>query len=234
METFKGFPEAGLRFLDELTLNNNRPWFEARKQDYINYIQTPARAFVAALGEKLSKLSAGVHYDTRLDGSGSLMRIYRDVRFSKDKSPYKTNVGILFWEGERKKTENPGFYFHIENGEATMYDGLYTFPKPVLPAFREAVMDERFGDELVKAIETVKKSGYQVGGESLKRVPSGFDPAHPRADLLRHTTLYAESPKIAPKILASPQLVDVCFEHCRNMLPLHRWLVALNERAGSE
>jgi len=108
-KTFSGFPEEGLQFLTDLGQNNDRDWFDARKQTYTDTIVSPALAFVEALGERLQIISPHIQYDTRTNGAGSLMRIYRDTRFSADKRPYKTWVGIRFWEGGRKarQGDNP-------------------------------------------------------------------------------------------------------------------------------
>ncbi|MCI0352965.1 MAG: DUF2461 domain-containing protein [Acidobacteriales bacterium] len=226
---FLGFPKESLQFFRSLAANNNRVWFEAHKQDYLDYVQTPAVAFTATLGARLQTLSNGIQFDLRTNGSGSVMRIYRDIRFSKDKTPYKTNLGIMFWQGKHKKMECPGFYFHLDANGAAMYDGLYVFPEAVLPVYRDAVIDEHLGASLETAIASVKGAGdYEVGGEQTARVPRGYDPAHPRGNLLRHKGLHARSPLIDATILASPQLIEVCFEHCRAMMPLHNWLVEID------
>ncbi len=228
---FSGFPNECLHFFQTLAANNNREWFEAHKQDYLDYVQTPARIFVAELGQRLQILSRGIQFDLRTNGSGSLMRIYRDIRFSKDKTPYKTNLGIVFWEGKRKKTESPAFYFHMDASGAAIYSGLYTFPEPVLPVYHDAVVDERLGTELESAIASVKSAGdYEIGGQHYTRVPKGYDSAHPRADLLRYNGLHARSPLIDAGTISSPRLVEVAFEHCRNMLPLHNWVVKVDNR----
>lgn len=228
--TFSGFPQESLQFFQSLAANNNRTWFEAHKQDYHDYVQTPALAFTATLGERLQSLSNGIQFDLRTNGS--VMRIYRATRFSKDKTPYKTNLGIVFWEGNRKKLECPSFFFHMEASGAVMYTGLYVFPDDVLPVYREAVADEQSGAALETAIATVKRAGaYEVGGEHYARVPKGYDSAHPRANLLRYNGLHAKSALIDAKTITSPKLIEVCFEHCRNMLPLHRWLVELDAKA---
>ena len=114
MSNFTGFPKAGLQFLTDLAANNNRDWFQAHKSDFQNHIQKPAQNFVMDLGEQLQTISSQIRYDTKLSGSGSIMRIYRDIRFSEDKTPYKTHIGIVFWEGAGKKTENPGFYIGFD------------------------------------------------------------------------------------------------------------------------
>jgi uncharacterized protein (TIGR02453 family) len=232
MPSFTGFPEEGLEFLEGLARNNNREWFEAHKADYRAYLLEPAQDFVVALGERLKLLSPEMAYDTRTNGSGSIMRIYRDLRFSKDKTPYNTNLRVVFWQGAGKKTENPGFFFGMDAHGAGLYGGLHGFPKPVLTAYQEAVADDALGAELEAALEPLRRAGvYEIGGERYKRVPRGYDPDHARADLLRYKGLYARSPQIEPPLLTTPELVEVCFEHCQAMAPLFHWLVGVNQGA---
>ena len=126
--SFSGFPEEGLRFLEGLAANNSRDWFQPRKEDYTRTLLEPAQAFVAALGGRLEALAEGIVYDTRTSGSGSILRIYRDMRFSKDKSPYHTRVRIVFWEGPGKKMENPAFYVGIGPDGAGLFSGMHAFP----------------------------------------------------------------------------------------------------------
>jgi uncharacterized protein (TIGR02453 family) len=233
LQSFSGFPPAGMQFLRDLAENNNRAWFQAHKKDYLTHLLGPAQAFVVALGERLKALSPHIIYDVRADGRGSLMRIHRDTRFSKDETPYKTNVSMVFWEGRGKKTENPGFFVRLEPTRAGIFAGQHAFPKPVLAAYRDAVIDDTMGAELEETLSTVRASGvFQIGGEHYKRVPPGYDPDHTRADLLRYNGLYAFSPPISAEQFASAEMVDVCFEHCQKMAPLHYWLVKLARRAA--
>jgi uncharacterized protein (TIGR02453 family) len=232
MPSFSGFPNEGLKFLEGLAQNNNREWFEAHKADYRSHLLEPAQAFVVALGERLKLLSPEIIYDTRANGSGSIMRIYRDLRFSKDKTPYNANLRVVFWQGAGKKTENPGFFFGMDAHGATLYGGMHGFPKPVLTAYQAAVADDKIGAELEAALATLKSAGvYEVGGERYKRVPRGYDSYHARAELLRYKGLYARSPQIEASVLTTPELVEVCFEHCRAIAPLHHWLVQVNQTA---
>ncbi len=229
-KTFSGFPAEGLQFLADLEMNNERPWFQARKQLYLDNIVAPSVAFVEAMGERLQSISPHINYDTRTNGSGSMMRIYRAVRFSKDKRPYKTYIGLVFWEGSGKKTECPAFYFGLDADGAGVHVGLYGFPKPLLTAYREAVVDDKLGSELETAISQVQAAGdYQVSGQHYKRVPRGYDKDHPRADLLRHNTLAGSAPKLETAVVTSPALLDICFEHFKNMAPLQQWLVKIAE-----
>jgi uncharacterized protein (TIGR02453 family) len=230
MNEFNGFPNEGLQFLRELKSNNNREWFQARKSIYTDSILEPAQDFVVALGERLKVLSPGFQFDTRTNGSGSIMRIYRDVRFSKDKTPYKTNIGIVFWEGSRKKMENPGYFLHFDSEGGNVYAGHHQFHKSFLASYRQAVDDLTLGKDLEKAIEEVQMTGqHEVGGEHYKRVPRGYDPDHARADLLRHNGLWAKSPTISAESLGDSGLVDLCFNYCQDMLPLHQWLVTVDQ-----
>ena len=231
--TFEGFPDQTLRFLADLDANNNRDWFQAHKDDYQQYVLAPTRDFVFALGERLQALSPGIRYDTRASG-GSILRIYRDLRFSQDQTPYNPNVRVQFWEGEGKRMENPGFLLRIEPGGVSVYAGIYVFPKPLLTAYREAVVDKELGPELEAAMAAVREAGgYALGSEHYKRVPRGYEADHPRADLLRYNGLWAHTADaIDPALITTPRLLEACYEHCRNMAPLHRWLVAVQQQLG--
>lgn len=230
MKEFQGFPEEGLSFLTSLERNNNRDWFNERKEIFQNKVQKPTQDFILTLGQRLHSLLPRLVFDTRLDGRGSIMRIYRDIRFSKDKSPYKTYLGITLWEGQFKKDSISGFFIRIEPNEVQVYAGKHMFDKSGLQAYRRAVLDEELGSELVKTIDSVSNvEGYEVGGLHYKRVPLGYEKDHERRDLLRHNGLWVRATRIEPKVLKSPELVDVCFEHCAQMTPIHWWLVKLSQ-----
>ncbi|MBE0689557.1 MAG: DUF2461 domain-containing protein [Anaerolineae bacterium] len=223
---FKGFPQSGLDFLRDLAQHNNREWFEAHKTDYQRHVLEPAQTFVNAVGERLQTLDPDIRFDSRGDGSGTLMRIYRDTRFSKDKSPYKSAISGIFWNGNGKKMARPGFGFHLEPSGMRLMAGLFGFTPDQLDAYRQSVLDDRMGKALVRAAETVQAAGdYIVNGEQLKRVPAGFDADHMRADWLRYKGLHAGSPAISPKTVTSPQLVDTVFDHFRAMAPIQQWLI---------
>ena len=223
---FSGFPEAGLRFLAGLAENNNREWFQEHRSDYLDYVLAPAQDFVFALGERLKDISSGLRYDPATNGTGSILRIYRDIRFSKDKTPYNTHVRMVFWEGSKKKMENPSFFVSVRPEGVGVYAGVHVFSKPLLSAYREAVADDQLGSGLEQALASVRSTGdYTVGGQHYKRVPHGYDDGHPRADLLRYNGLYAHTRTDDPHVVETPELVDVCFVHLQRMAPLHQWLV---------
>ena len=232
IQTFTGFPRAGLRFIEDLAANNNRDWFQTHKTDYTANLLEPAQTLVIALGERLKDIAPDIIYDTRTNGAGSLMRIYRDTRFSKDKTPYKRHVDMMFWEGIGRKIDCPAFGLRISPVEGNgLMTGMHGFPKSMLAAYRDAVVDDDLGPELVQAIDSVKSAGdYDIGGEHYKRVPRGFDSEHERANLLRYAALFAYSPQIEESVVTSPDLVEVCFEHFRHMAPIHHWLVKVHRR----
>ena len=187
MTTFTGFPAEGVQFLRDLSENNNKDWFQAHKQTYIDTVQQPAVAFVEALGEQLSAEFPPISYDTRLNGSGSLMRIYRDTRFSADKSPYKTQVAMMFVPPGYKSMETSGFGLQISPTEgAELVAGIFGFSKAQLTVYREAVDDPQTGAALVEAVEQVQGAGhYMLGGKVLKRGPRDYAAEHPRAEIGR-------------------------------------------------
>ena len=228
MPEFEGFPREALTFLNDLAQNNDRIWFQDHKADYEQAVLEPSLRFVVSFGEKLQSISTGFNYDTRTNGSGSIMRIYRDVRFSKDKSPYHTYMRLRFWEGKGKAKDNPGIFIWIDGNETGLHVGVHGFSKEHLAAYRDAVVNEKSGAQLTKAIKKVSNSGdYSIGGEHYKRTPRGYPDDHPRKDLLLYNSLYASSPKISSSVITSKSFLDVCLEHAGNTLPIHNWLVGI-------
>ncbi len=219
---FRGFPERAFSFFREIAANNSREWFEAHKQEYIDNVQSPAQSFVVALGERLRAVSPELTYDPRPHG-GSIMRIYRDIRFTKDKSPYKAHLGINFWQGG-KKSGKPGVHFYMDVTGGRLYAGMHQFSKGALSAYRKAVADKRLGADLDTALRSIESNpGFEIGGEQFKRVPRGYDPDHPRGDLLRYKGLYAMSPFIEIEQLGSPDVVDLCLDYAQALSPLNLW-----------
>jgi uncharacterized protein (TIGR02453 family) len=222
---FEGFPQEGLDFLSELVVNNDREWFNARKPIFQEHVQKPAQKLVVALGQRLQDIAPGTNFDTRLSG-GSIMRIYRDVRFSKDKTPYNTNVRLVFWDGPSRKAMRSGFHVRLDASGFGVYVGRWHFDRSELEPFRDAVVDEELGTALTGAIETVQAAGdYAVGGEHYKRVPTGYDKEHERADLLRHNGLWAHTSIPDTAVVGKPELVDAIIGHFSDMAPLHHWIV---------
>jgi uncharacterized protein (TIGR02453 family) len=231
LSTFTSFPQEGIQFLAELAAHNERSWFEAHRDVYQTALLEPAQAFVIALGTQLQTFFESIHVDTRTDGAGVLMRIHRDTRFSPDKTPYKTNISGLFWEGSAKKTESPAFGFQFDATGMGLMAGIFKFPPAMLAAYRAAVVDDTSGAELENVLERVRRIGtYEIAGEHYKRVPSGYDPDHKRASLLRYDGLYVFSPRIPVGDLLSPAIVDICYSHFQHMTPVYQRLVKIAAR----
>ena len=221
---FTGFPLGTRDFYKGLAENNDKAWFTEHKPFYSEAILPAAQAFVRDLGKRLREISPGVAIDTRLNGSGSIFRIYRDIRFSPDKSPYKTFLGILWWQGSRKKTENSGFYFQLDHDRLNLYTGILLFPRDTLEEYRQSVLDKKYGPSLNKIITELQSSGYLIGGDQYKRLPTGYSGAQDNAELLLYKGLYAGMEGPIPDEFYAIDLIDICFEHFRKMAPLHHWL----------
>ena len=230
IQNFSGFSQEVISFYNELALNNDRDWFNAHKNVYMEKVLEPAQGFVLAMGERLRMLSPNIIADPRTNGSGSIFRIYKDTRFSKDKTPYKTFLGIFFWEGNRKKMENPGLYFQLTPTKLMLFAGMHEFGSLFLNTYRNAVIHPELGPALQKAIKEVKADNdYKIGKNHYKRIPSGYDANHPNADYLLYNGLYATFESDIPDELYSEDLLDFCFEKFQHMLPIHKWVIDMIE-----
>jgi uncharacterized protein (TIGR02453 family) len=225
MLVFPGFSADAHTFFQEVGENNNKVWFEANKPRFKKNIQQPAQMFVEIFGNRLRELIDGMQYDTRLTGSGSIFRIYRDTRFSKDKTPYKTNLAIAWWQGAGKKTNRPSFYFGLEADSAFFGGGTYMFVDDNLDKYRQAVDDSKMGPQLAELVGSLTEKGYTVNGAQYKNVPRGFDKEHPHADLLKYKGMYIGGQPIAPAIVTSTDLVDHCYQLAADYAPFIQWQV---------
>lgn len=221
---FAGFPSEATQFLRDLEQNNEKEWFEAHKQTYLDVVQAPAIALVVALGERLQAKFPDITYDPRTNG-GSLMRIYRDTRFSADKTPYKTNVAMIFSPVGYKRMAAPGFGLQMTPYQVELVAGIFGFDKPQLEAYRVAVLNEKTGTALVQAVAQVQQAGpYIIGGKEYKRVPQGYDANHPRAEWLQYKGLHVFSPNLPLDLAYRVDLVDVVMGHFEKMAPVQQWL----------
>jgi uncharacterized protein (TIGR02453 family) len=185
------FTPAVFTFLRELEANNNKEWWEDNKDRYVDLIREPALEFIADFGNQLSTLSPHFRADAKTVG-GSLMRPYRDVRFSKDKTPYKTNVGIQFRHESGKDVHAPGYYLHLEPGENFAGVGLWSPETKVAHAIRRKINDEP--DRWKEAAHSKSfTSSWSLGHaeEALKKVPKEYDADHPFADDIRRKSFTA-------------------------------------------
>jgi uncharacterized protein (TIGR02453 family) len=223
---FCGFTKEAVRFFTALRRNNNKEWFGRNRETYEEQVIGPAKAFVSAMGERLRTIAPRIVAAPKVNKS--IFRINRDTRFSLDPSPYKTNLGIYFWDGLRSRMESSGFYFHLEPPNLILGGGMYLIPDNLLGRFRHAVVDPKSGREIGKIVAAIRGiPGFSVEGLHYKRVPAGFDAAHPNAELLKHRGLYGGVEMKIPEEFFAPRLVDYCFERFEPLAPLHRWLMKL-------
>jgi uncharacterized protein (TIGR02453 family) len=166
-----------LSFLGQLERNNNRAWFKARQDRYEAEVREPARAFIRAMARHVEKFSPHLVASDRKVG-GSLMRIHRDVRFSKNKQPYKTNVGIQFRHEAGKDVHAPGLYFHIDPGSAFLGAGMWHPDATALAAVRSAIDEDPAGWKRVRDGKRFRRN-WELSGDSLKRAPLGYSQDHP-------------------------------------------------------
>lgn len=219
---FQGFPAGTLRFLEGLEKNNEKAWFDGHREDYDAFYVDAAKSFVSALGPRLRKISKSVQYEPRVNGS--LFRINRDVRFSKDKSPYKPHLDLWFWEGDKRGWETPGFFFRLAPAKVMLGAGMHQLGKEQLPRFRAAVLAEKSGKALATIAEKLRRGGYELGGATRKTVPRGLDAEHPRAALLLHEGLWGGWESTIPRSLGTAAFVDECVDHFAAVAPVSRWL----------
>jgi uncharacterized protein (TIGR02453 family) len=223
---FSGFSKETVRFYAELRKNNNKPWFEEHRGIFEGHAMAEAKLFVAAMGERLKRIAPGLVAVPAVNKS--IFRIYRDTRFSLDPTPYKTHLGIYFWDGSRPKMESAGLYFQLEPPDLYMGGGMYMIPDNLLDRYRKAVVDRTRGPQIGKIAAALRaRPGFTVEGVHYKRVPAGFDPGHPNAELLKHKGLYAGIEEKIPRELYSAKLVDHCLERFEPIVPLNRWLMKL-------
>jgi uncharacterized protein (TIGR02453 family) len=185
-ETAFHLPKEAIAFFKGLEANNSKAWFDAHRDDYQNNVLEPLKFLVMALGAAFSRKIPGLVADPRVNGS--IFRVNRDTRFSRDKNPYKTQAGAYLWIGPGEKLACPGLYFEIGPRHVSLGSGTYMFADSAISAYRRYVAEK--GNKLAGAIRKATTAGFELGGEKLKRVPSGFDPAHKHAELLKHKGLY--------------------------------------------
>lgn len=220
---FDGFRTEGLAVLAGLEDTNTKQYFEAHRNEFRDGVLEPAKALVVELGEHLRhSVAPNLTADPRVNGS--LFRLNRDIRFSADKSPYKTQQALFLWEGADKKT-SPGFYIAISGHEVGIGVGYMGISD--LDRWRAAIADDDSGSRFVEALDaaTGAFAGVTANDPDLKRVPRPFPADHPRSRWLRHKGFHASLSEPLPDEVTSPAFVDWCAKRCEAFGPLHRWLV---------
>ena len=214
-------PPALFRFLEDLAKHNDRAWFQANKGRYESDLKEPALSFISAFGPHLEKISPHFVADPRPAG-GSLFRIFRDTRFSKDKTPYKTNTGLHFRHEVGKNAHAPGFYLHLEPKQCFVGVGIWRPDGDTTRKIRKAIAEQPKAWK--KAVGGKRFNEHcKLGGESLKRPPSGFDPAHPYIEDIKRKDFIAVM-EISESDVVAPGFMKAFAGHCKTGAPLVKFL----------
>lgn len=179
---FEGFPKDGIDFLKKLKKNNNRDWFALHKQEFEESVKLPMQCYIESLKPHFADFAPGIDAHPKR----SLFRIYRDTRFSKDKTPYKTHMAAHFVpRGDAKGFLGSGYYVHIEPGEVFLGGGIYMPDNDQLKKIRKGIAEH--SKEFIAIINNApfKKSFGAISGEKLQRIPHGYPPDHPMAEYLK-------------------------------------------------
>ena len=221
MPAFTGFPIKTLLFLEELRANNNREWFEENKSRYEALVREPALDLITTMGPRLAKLSDQFVAAPKKVG-GSLMRVYKDTRFSRDKTPYKTNIGIQFRHALGKDVHAPGYYLHIDPEECFVGVGLWHPEAEPLAAIRTHIADQPAAWKKVR-----KQAGFaeqfKLGGESLRRPPKGYDETTPGIEDIKRKDFIAIS-ELSAADIHEMNFVDLVATRFRTATPFMRFL----------
>ena len=218
---FTGFSKASLAFLSELGDHNNKDWFEAHRAAWDEDLIPAMLALCEELTCRLRPLMPHLSFVPRV--GGSLQRLNRDIRFSRDKRPYKTHAAALLWEGAEKQN-SPAVYVQISPAEVIFGGGLYEFEEGQLDRYRKLCAQERSGERLGEALAIAKQAGMDVDGAKLARVPRGVSPDHPRAELLKHKGLYVGRAQKPGAWLYTAEVLDRAEAAATAYAPLHAWL----------
>ncbi len=225
MARFPGFPPQALKFLRQLEKNNNREWFQAHKSEYEAYVKAPMHELVMALGEDLEKFATGFQTDPKK----VIYRIYRDVRFSNDKRPYKTHVAGSFFPKAMEKHAGAGYYFHIAPGEIFLGGGVYMPGPKELYAIRKRLSKEAASYRKLTTSAAFSRLFGEVQGERLKRPPRGFSADDPALDLLLGKRFLA-SAHLPASIAETPRLQTEIIKRFKALYP---WIDWLNEAVAA-
>jgi uncharacterized protein (TIGR02453 family) len=227
MTSFLGFRPAAQRFFRSLARHNERAWFESHRDLYEAEIRGPMRALVEEVDVRLAAVAPELVGDPRR----SMFRIHRDIRFSKDKSPYKTNAGCWFYHqdagkgvGQEADGGGAGVYFHLDGSGSFIAGGIWMPPRPTLARIRDALSEDPRGFEAVIRQPAFKRRFGTLSEEAmLTRLPRGYLPGHPAERWLRHQS-FTVSRRLSARDIGSPRLPATLSRDVAVMLPFIRWL----------
>ena len=204
-EDFTGFPVAALDFYDDLEMDNTKSFWNAHKDVYESAVKAPMTALMRALEPEF--------------GTAKVFRPYRDVRFAKDKTPYKNHQGAFVASGPAT-----GWYVQVGAPGVRVGVGFYEASSSRLAAIRDAIADDKRGRQLQRIIGKLQAQGWELGGDTLKTAPRGYDADHPRIDLLRHKSMTLGKSYGFEPLIHTPELLDAIRTDWRAAAPFVRWV----------
>ncbi len=215
------FTPAFFKFLRELRANNNRPWFQANKERYELVVRNPLLDFIGVLGPRLRKISPHIVVDNSPTG-GSMFRIYRDTRFSKDKTPYKTHAAAQFRTSRSRDVHSPGYYLHLEPGEVYSGGGIWRPEAPILGQIRDYLASHPSRWKAVLAGKNFKRR-CMIEGEKLLRPPKGYPPDHELIEYLKYKDFIFFT-QFGERDACSPDFLERYVESCAAAAPMMKFL----------
>lgn len=221
-KTPPSFDSDLFKFLKDLRQNNRRDWFLNNKERYEDEVKHPSLQFISDFGPHLRKISPNFTADPRPVG-GSLFRIHRDVRFSKDKSPYKTFAGVQFRHEAGKDAHAPGYYLHLDPGNIFVGAGCWRPAREALESIRDAIVEDP--DRWTEARDALVSAGFAFEGDSLKRPPRGYPPEHRQIGDLKRKDFIAVR-HLSDEAVLAPDFVAAFAGMCSEAAPLMRFLTS--------
>ena len=223
---FNGFSKEGIEFLKKLEINNTKVWFENNRTTWEKHILLPNTNFVQEMGETLQILVPTIHFKPKV--SGSLFRIYRDVRFSKDKTPMKSKIGLLFWQGQAHRMQSSCFYMHYDKNSYFIASGIRNFKPPLLKTYREYIKHKKHRESLHVILEKLKQKGYSIGEPKYKRVPPEFDKNEEHIYLTKQASMFAYIEYQIDDAFFNVDIVDKIFKIYNDMKKLQKWVYKMS------
>ena len=224
-DSFAGFGPGMIDFLAGLEADNTKAYFDANRAIYDEHVRRPLQLLCLAVGERMADGPAPeIDFEPKV--GRSMFRINRDLRFSKDKTPYHPHLDLAWWQGDHPKT-SPAFILRIRHDEMLTGVGVFALTDDRLERFRSAVVADT-GAELERIVDQVTDTvpTASLSEPSRKRVPKGFDPDHPRASFLLHDGLHLSGVEPTPATVTTPDFADHVAQRFGAYVDLHRWLVA--------
>ena len=225
LPAFSGFGPDAMAFLEGLAVDNSKTYFDAHRSVYEQQVFAPLKSLVVAVGEQLqNRVSPEVSFEPKV--GRSMFRINRDLRFSKDKTPYHTYLDAVFWEGSSPRT-SPGFILRVAPDEVVVGAGVFGLADDRLERWRAAVLDDERGVELVDLIDRSRGAlrGATLSEPTRKRLPRGLPADHPRADLLERDGFHLSATVSTPRSVTSPRFATWVADRHAELAGLHHWLV---------